>query len=104
MKKTRFEAACSGLFEKAKGIVCRKMIENALKSNELNVEAKLYDINDKKNKLVQELAKCDSSCIKEVLQSMAALIQEEKELIESKNLSSEILAILDEEIEIENQK
>ena len=39
MKRTRFNAACCGFIEKAKGIVRRKMIENALKSNELNVES-----------------------------------------------------------------
>ena len=101
MKKTRFNAACCGFIEKAKGIVRRKMIENALKSNELNVESELYNINDQKNHLVKILATCESEDLKKYLQDMADLIQREKELKASKELSSEIIAVLDEEIEVE---
>ena len=103
MKRTRFNAACCGLIEKAKGIVRRKMIENALKSNELNVESELYNINDQKNNLVKILATCKSEDLKKYLQDMADLIQREKELKASKDLSPEILAILDEEIEVEEK-
>ena len=103
MKKTRFNAACCGFIEKAKGIVRRKMIENALKSNELNVESELYNINDQKNHLVKILATCKSEDLKKYLQDMADLIQREKELKASKKLSSEIIAVLDEEIEVEEK-
>ena len=103
MKRTRFNAACCGLMEKAKGIIRRKMIENALKSNELNVESELYNINDQKNHLVKILAICKSEDLKRHLQEMADLIQKEKELKASKDLSPEILAILDEEIEVEEK-
>lgn len=103
MKITRFNAACCGLIEKAKGLIRRKMIENALKSNELNVESELYNINDQKNHLVKILATCKSEDLKKYLQDMADLIQREKELKASKKLSSEIIAVLDEEIEVEEK-
>ena len=103
MKKTRFAAACNGFVEKAKGMVRRRMIENALKSNELNVQAELYNINEQKNQLVKILVTCKSEDLKKHLQEMADLIQKEKELKASKDLSPEILAILDEEIEVEEK-
>ena len=103
MKKTRFAAACNGFVEKAKGIIRRRMIDNALKSNELNVESELFNINEQKNRLVKTLVTCKSEDLKRYLQEMADLIQKEKELKASKSLSSEILAILDEEIEVEKK-
>ena len=103
MKKTRFAAACNGFVEKAKGMVRRRMIDNALKSNELNVESELYNINEQKNRLVKMLVTCKSEDLKRYLQEMADLIQKEKELKASKDLSPEILAILDEEIEVEEK-
>lgn len=103
MKKTRFAAACNGFVEKAKGMIRRRMIDNALKSNELNVESELFNINEQKNQLVKMLVTCKSEDLKRHLQEMADLIQREKELKVSKNLSSEILAILDEEIEVEEK-
>lgn len=103
MKKTRFAAACNGFVEKAKGLVRRRMIDNALKSNELNVESELFNINEQKNQLVKTLVNCKSEDLKRHLQEMADLIQKEKELKASKDLSSEILAILDEEIEVEEK-
>ena len=103
MKKTRFVAACNGFVEKAKGLVRRRMIDNALKSNELNVESELFNINEQKNQLVKILVNCKSEDLKKHLQEMADLIQKEKELKASKNLSTEILAILDEEVEVEEK-
>lgn len=103
MKKTRFAAVCNGFVEKAKGMVRRKMIDNALKSNELNVESELYNINEQKNSLVKTLVTCKSEDLKKHLQEMADLIQKEKELKASKGLSAEILAVLDEEVEIEEK-
>ena len=103
MKKTRFAAACNGFVEKAKGMVRRRMIDNTLKSNELNVESELYNINEQKNQLVKILVTCKSEDLKKHLQEMADLIQKEKELKASKSLSTEILAILDEEIEVEEK-
>ena len=103
MKKTRFIAACNGFVEKAKGMVRRRMIDNALKSNELNVESELFNINEQKNRLVKTLVTCKSEDLKKYLQEMADLIQREKELKASKDLSPEILAILDEEIEVEEK-
>ena len=103
MKKTRFAAACNGFVEKAKGLVRRRMIDNALKSNELNVESELFNINEQKNQLVKILVNCKSEDLKKHLQEMADLIQKEKELKASKNLSTEILAILDEEVEVEEK-
>ena len=103
MKKTRFAAACNGFIEKAKGMVRRKMIDNALKSNELNVESELYNINEQKNRLVKTLVTCKSEDLKKHLQEMADLIQKEKELKVSKGLSAEIIAILDEEVEVEEK-
>ena len=46
-------------------------------------------------------AACKSEDLKRYLQDMADLIQREKELKASNKLSSEIIAILDEEIEVE---
>ena len=103
MKKTRFAAACNGFVEKAKGMVRRKMIDNALKSNELNVESELFNINEQKNQLVKTLVNCKSEDLKKHLQEMADLIQKEKELKASKSLSTEILAVLDEEVEVEEK-
>ena len=103
MKKTRFAAACNGFVEKAKGMVRRRMIDNALKSNELNVESELYNINEQKNRLVKTLVTCKSEDLKRHLQEMADLIQKEKELKTSKGLSVEILAVLDEEVEVEEK-
>ena len=103
MKKTRFAAACNGFVEKAKGMVRRRMIDNALKSNELNVESELYNINEQKNRLVKTLVTCKSEDLKRYLQEMADLIQKEKELKASKSLSTEILAVLDEEVEVEEK-
>ena len=103
MKKTRFAAACNGFVEKAKGMVRRRMIDNALKSNELNVESELFNINEQKNRLVKTLVTCKSEDLKRYLQEMADLIQKEKDLKASKSLSTEILAILDEEIEVEEK-
>ena len=103
MKKTRFAAACNGFIEKAKGMVRRKMIDNALKSNELNVESELYNINEQKNRLVKTLVTCKSEDLKKHLQEMADLIQKEKELKTSKGLSAEIIAVLDEEVEVEEK-
>ena len=103
MKKTRFAAACNGFVEKAKGMVRRRMIDNALKSNELNVESELYNINEQKNRLVKTLVTCKSEDLKRHLQEMADLIQKEKELKASKGLSTEILVVLDEEVEVEEK-
>lgn len=103
MKKTRFAAACNGFVEKAKSMIRRKMIDNALKSNELNVESELYNINEQKNRLVKTLITCKSEDLKKYLQEMADLIQKEKELKASKGLSAEILAVLDEEVEVEEK-
>ena len=103
MKTTRFAAACNGFVEKAKGMVRRKMIDNALKSNELNVESELYNINEQKNRLVKTLVTCKSEDLKKYLQEMADLIQKEKELKASKGLSAEILAVFDEEVEVEEK-
>lgn len=103
MKKTRFAAACNGFIEKAKGMVRRKMIDNALKSNELNVESELYNINEQKNRLVKTLVTCKSEDLKKHLQEIADLIQKEKELKASKGLSAEIIAVLDEEVEVEEK-
>ena len=103
MKKTRFAAACNGFVEKAKGLVRRRMIDNVLKSNELNVESELYNINEQKNQLVKTLVNCKSEDLKKHLQEMADLIQKEKELKASKSLSTEILTILDEEVEVEEK-
>ena len=103
MKKTRFAAACNGFVEKAKGMVRRRMIDNALKSNELNVESELFNINEQKNRLVKTLVTCKSEDLKRHLQDIADLIQREKELKASKKLSSEIIAVLDEEIEVEEK-
>ena len=103
MKKTRFAAACNGFVEKAKGMVRRRMIDNALKSNELNIESELYNINEQKNRLVKTLVNCKSEDLKKYLQEMADFIQKEKELKASKSLSTEILAVLDEEIEVEEK-
>ena len=103
MKKTRFAAACNGFVEKAKGVIRRKMIDNALTSNELNVESELYNINEQKNRLVKTLVTCKSEDLKKHLQEMADLIQKEKELKASKGLSAEILSVLDEEVEVEEK-
>ncbi len=104
MKKTRFNAAVSGLIEKTKASIRRKMIENSLNGSNLEAESKLMTIEEQMSKLVVELATGDSSNLKNNIQKLANLIQTKETLIKTKELSAKVTAYLDEEIDVEEKK
>ena len=104
MKITRFNAATKDLVAKDKVEIRRQLVDNALKSNQLDLESKLIEIDEKKNKIIQDLATADNSMIKANIQRLAELIQEEELLKASMNLSKRVTAVLDEEIEVEEEK
>ena len=104
MKKIRFNAAVSGLIEKTKASIRRKMIENALTGSNLEADARLMTIDEQMSKLVVELATGDSSNLKNNIQKLADLIQTKETLIKTKELSAKVTAYLDEEIDVEEKK
>lgn len=103
MKTTRFNAATKGLVAKDKVEIRRQLVDNALKSNQLDLESKLIEIDEKKNKIIQDLATADNSMIKANIQRLAELIQEEELLKAAMNLSKKVTTVLDEEIEVEEE-
>ena len=104
MKTTRFNAATKGLVAKDKVEIRRQLVDNALKSNQLDLESKLIEIDERKNKIIQDLATADNSMIKANIQRLAELIQEEELLNAAMNLSKRVTTVLDEEIEVEEEK
>lgn len=104
MKTTRFNAATKGLAAKDKVEIRRQLVDNALKSNQLDLESKLIEIDEQKNKIIQDLATADNSMIKAHIQRLAELIQKEETLNTAMNLSKKVLTVLDEEIEVEEDK
>lgn len=104
MKTTRFNAATKGLVEKDKVEIRRQLVDNALKSNQLDLESKLIEIDEQKNQIIRDLATADNSMIKAHIQCLAELIQKEELLNAAMNLSKKVLTVLDEEIEVEEEK
>lgn len=105
MKKvTRFNAAVTGLIDAAKAKIRRNIVDNALKSNQLDAESKLLSLNDKKNELIRELVTGSNDNVKNTLQRLAQTIQEEEALKAAISLGEKVLAILDEEIEVDDSK
>ena len=104
MKTTRFNAATKGLGAKDKVEIRRQLVDNALKSSQLDLESKLIEIDEQKNKIIQDLATADNSMIKANIQRLAELIQKEETLNTAMNLSKKVLTVLDEEIEVEEDK
>ena len=104
MKTTRFNAATKGLVAKDKVEIRRQLVDNALKSNQLDLESKLIEIDEQKNKIIQDLATADNSMVKAHIQCLAELIQEEELLKAAMNLSKKVTIVLDEEIEVEEEK
>lgn len=104
MKTTRFEAATKGLVTKDKVEIRRQLVDNTLKSSQLDLESKLIEIDEQKNKIIQDLATADNSMIKANIQRLAELIQKEELLNTAMNLSKKVLTVLDEEIEVEEDK
>ena len=104
MKTTRFNAATKGLVAKDKVEIRRQLVDNALKSNQLDLESKLIEIDEQKNKIIRDLATSDNSMIKAHTQCLAELLQKEETLKAAMNLSKKILTVLDEEIEVEEDK
>ena len=104
MKTTRFNAATKGLVAKDKVEIRRQLVDNALKSNQLDLESQLIEIDEKKNKIIQDLATADNSMIKANIQRLAELIQNEELLKAAMNLSKKVTTVLDEEIEVEEEK
>lgn len=104
MKTTRFEAATKGLVTKDKVEIRRQLVDNALKSSQLDLESKLIEIDEQKNKIIQDLATADNSMIKANIQRLAELLQKEETLNTAMNLSKKVLTVLDEEIEVEEYK
>ena len=104
MKTTRFNAATKGLVAKDKVEIRRQLVDNALKSNQLDLESKLIEIDEQKNKIIRDLATSDNSMIKAHIQCLAELLQKEETLKAAMNLSKKVLTVLDEEIEVEEDK
>lgn len=104
MKTTRFNAATKGLVAKDKVEIRRQLVDNTLKSNQLDLESKLIEIDEQKNKIIQDLVTADNSMIKAHIQCLAELIQKEELLNAAMNLSKKVTTVLDEEIEVEEEK
>lgn len=104
MKTTRFNAAIKDLVAKDKVEIRRQLVDNALKSNQLDLESKLIEIDDQKNQVIRDLATADNSMIKANIQRLAELIQKEELLNAAMNLSKKVTTVLDEEIEVEEEK
>ena len=104
MKTTRFNAATKGLVAKDKVEIRRQLVDNALKSNQLDLESQLIEIDEQKNKIIQDLATADNSMIKANIQRLAEHIQNEELLKAAMNLSKKVTTVLDEEIEVEEEK
>src|SRR5574344_1800773 len=104
MKTTRFKAATKGLVAKDKVEIRRQLVDNALKSNQLDLESKLIEIDEQKNQIIRDLATADNSLVKDNIQRLADLLQKEETLNAAMNLSKKVLTVLDEEIEVEEEK
>ena len=104
MKTTRFKAATNSLVAKDKVEIRRQLVDNALKSNQLDLESKLIEIDEQKNQVIRDLATADNSMIKANIQRLAELIQKEELLNAAMNLSKKVSTVLDEEIEVEEDK
>ena len=104
MKTTRFNAATKGLVAKDKVEIRRQLVDNAIKSNQIDLESQLIEIDEQKNKIIQDLATSDNSMIKANIQRLAELIQKEELLNAAMNLSKKVTTVLDEEIEVEEEK
>lgn len=101
MKVTRFNAATKDLVAKDKIEIRYQLINNTIKSSQLDIESKLIEIDERKNQVIRDLATADNSLIKINIQLFAELIQKEENLKNAIQLSKKVLDVLDEEIEVE---
>lgn len=101
MKTTRFNAATKDLVAKDKIEIRYQLINNTIKSSQLDIESKLIEIDERKNQVIRDLATADNSLIKNNIQLFAELIQKEENLKDAIKLSKKVLDVLDEEIEVE---
>ena len=101
MKATRFNAATKDLVAKDKIEIRYQLINNTIKSSQLDIESKLIEIDERKNQIIRDLATADNFLIKNNIQLLAELIQKEENLKDAIQLSKKVLDILDEEIEVE---
>ena len=101
MKATRFNAATKDLVAKDKIEIRYQLINNTIKSSQLDIESKLIEIDERKNQVIRDLATADNSLIKNNIQLFAELIQKEENLKDAIQLSKKVLDVLDEEIEVE---
>ena len=101
MKVTRFNAATKDLVAKDKIEIRYQLINNTIKSSQLDIESKLIEIDERKNQVIRDLATADNSLIKNNIQLFAELIQKEENLKDAIQLSKKVLDVLDEEIEVE---
>ena len=101
MKATRFNAATKDLVAKDKIEIRYQLINNTIKSSQLDIESKLIEIDERKNQVIRDLATADNSLIKNNIQLFAELIQKEENLKDAMQLSKKVLDVLDEEIEVE---
>ena len=101
MKATRFNAATKDLVAKDKIEIRYQLINNTIKSSQLDIESKLIEIDERKNQIIRDLATADNSLIKNNIQLLAELIQKEENLKDAIKLSKKVLDVLDEEIEVE---
>ena len=101
MKATRFNAATKDLVAKDKIEIRYQLINNTIKSSQLDIESKLIEIDERKNQVIRDLATADNSLIKNNIQLFAELIQKEENLKDAIKLSKKVLDVLDEEIEVE---
>ena len=101
MKVTRFNAATKDLVAKDKIEIRCQLINNTIKSSQLDIESKLIEIDERKNQIIRDLATADNSLIKNNIQLLTELIQKEENLKDAIKLSKKVLDVLDEEIEVE---
>ena len=101
MKATRFNAATKDLVAKDKIEIRCQLINNTIKSSQLDIESKLIEKKKQKNQVISDIAIADNSLIKNNIQLLAELIQKEENWKDAMQPSKKVLDVLDEEIEVE---
>lgn len=104
MKTTRFNAAVNGLVEKEKSMIRYNQVKNHLQSNTYDAEARICELEEDKTKIIKQIATGSASNLKYNLQMLADLIMREESYKEQLALGEKVLALLDEEIEVDKEE